>query len=132
MNKFLLGVIVGILLAPRPGKEVRDDIKDRSLEVIKKLKNIDSDELKKEITSKFVEMKNDVKDLDAQKAKELLMEKSLEVKEWFDDTIENIKDNEELKKSLINARDSFIGLSENALKKTLDFMESKNKEDKDA
>jgi len=70
-----VGFIVGILFAPKPGKELREDIKDKSEEFVKKSKEgvtgtIDkTKELVEKSRSKFEEVKGKGKDI-IEKSKE--------------------------------------------------------------
>ena len=75
IGKFLLGagigVGLGILFAPKSGKETRADLKKKMDELIEKAKNIDIEEVKETIEAKVNEIKEDLKNLD----KEIVAEK---------------------------------------------------------
>ena len=53
LSGLFLGFIAGILFAPKPGKEIRKDIKDKSEEFVKKSKEGVTDTIDK--TKEFVE-----------------------------------------------------------------------------
>ena len=53
LSGLFVGFIAGILFAPKPGKEIREDIKDKSEEFVKKSKEGVTDTIDK--TKEFVE-----------------------------------------------------------------------------
>ena len=88
-----VGFVLGILFAPKPGKEIRKDIKDKSEEFIKKSKEGATDtidktkELVEKSRSKFEEVKGKGKETiekskeKAEALKEIIMPKKEEKKE---------------------------------------------------
>ena len=68
LGKFLLGAGIGlglgILFAPKSGKETRADLKKKMDNLIEKAKNIDVEEVKATIEAKVTEIKEDLKNLD--------------------------------------------------------------------
>ncbi len=83
-GSFLLGAAAGIglgmLLAPKSGKETREDLKKSIDELIKKAKEIDIEEVKNTIIVKTKELETMIKDLDKETAKQMFLDKSNEVK----------------------------------------------------
>ena len=67
-GKFLLGagigVGLGILFAPKSGKETRQDLKEKMDDLVEKAKNIKAEDVKATIEAKVQEIKEDLKNLD--------------------------------------------------------------------
>ena len=82
--KFILGAGVGaalgVLFAPKSGKETRKALKIKLDELVEKLKGIDKEEIVAEIQDKIEEIKEELKALDKEKAIEIAKEKALEIK----------------------------------------------------
>ncbi len=75
-----LGVGLGLLFAPKSGKETRKDLAKAFDELVEKAKEIDVEEVKNAIVVKTRELENMIKDLDKETAKQLIVDKSREVK----------------------------------------------------
>ena len=73
LGKFLLGagigVGLGILFAPKSGKETRADLKKKMDDLIEKARNVDIEEVKVTIEKKVNEIKEDLKNLDKEMLK---------------------------------------------------------------
>ena len=65
-----LGLGLGMLLAPKSGKETRKDLMAKCNELLNKVKNLDADEVKENITEKVTELQNEIRALDKEKVKE--------------------------------------------------------------
>lgn len=83
-GKFLLGAGIGLglglLFAPKSGKETRKDLAKSFDDLVEKAKEIDIEEVKNAIIVKAKELENTIKDLDKETAKQLIIDKSKEVK----------------------------------------------------
>ena len=79
-GKFLVGVAIGagigILFAPKSGKETREDIKKKCDELIDKAKTLNAEDVKKAITKKANEIKKGLKELDKEKVLKVAKEKA--------------------------------------------------------
>lgn len=75
-----LGLGLGFLLAPKSGKETRQDLANMFNDLYEKAKDIDVEEVKNAIIVKTKELENTIKDLDKETAKQLIIDKSNEVK----------------------------------------------------
>lgn len=68
LGKFLLGagigVGLGILFAPKSGKETRQELKEKMDDLVEKAKNIKAEDVKATIEAKVQEIKEDLKKLD--------------------------------------------------------------------
>ena len=84
LGKFLLGAgigaTLGILFAPKPGKETRKDLKKKLDELVEKVKKIDKKELVAELQNKIEEIKEELANLDKEKVLEIAKDKALEIK----------------------------------------------------
>ena len=70
-GKFVLGATIGagigLLFAPKTGKETRAELKAKFDELVKKTKEIEVDEVKENILNKIEEIQEELKDLDKEK-----------------------------------------------------------------
>lgn len=92
LGKFLLGagigVGLGLLFAPKSGKETRADLKKKMDELIEKAKNIDVEEVKATIEAKVNEIKEDLKNLDKETVAEKIKEGTKKIKKKADDLVQ--------------------------------------------
>lgn len=75
-----IGLGLGLLFAPKSGKETREDLAKMISDLYEKAKQIDVEEVKNAIIVKTKELENTLKDLDKETAKQLIIDKSREVK----------------------------------------------------
>ena len=91
LGKFLLGagigVGLGILFAPKSGKETRQDLKNKCDDLLEKLKNIDIDDVKITIETKVNDLKEDIKNLDKETVVETVKEQAKKVKKKADELV---------------------------------------------
>lgn len=86
MGKFLVGAGIGAaitaLFTTEKGKEYQAKISSMCEEMIKKVRELDSDEVKTNIENKIADIKNELADLDKEKVKDKAkkMAKDIEVK----------------------------------------------------
>ena len=92
VGKFIAGAAIGaglgILFAPKSGKETRQDLKKKMDELIEKVKKIDSKEVKKKIEKKIEELKAELEDLDKEKALALAKKKAAQIKKKSEELVE--------------------------------------------
>ena len=120
-----LGAGLGILLAPKSGGETRKELNEKIHELLDKVKNIDSKELKNEFNDKINELKEEIKDLDKEKVLKIAKTKSESIKEKADNLVNLAKEkgNAILEKSATEVRENAISVT----KKVLDKLESAEK-----
>ncbi len=133
MGKFVLGSLigagVGMLLTPKKGKELREDLSKKINELLAKAKDIDVNEVKEEVTVKIAEIKDELKDLDKEKALGIAKEKSIDLKNKIEDLLALAK--EKGGPVLENAVKEVKKKAATVTKEVLKKLESNEKENKD-
>lgn len=82
-----IGVGLGMLLAPKSGKETRSDLKTKLDDLYKKVKKMDKDDVKKAFETKIEEIKNDLKNLDKETAMDAIKEQAQKIKNKAEDLV---------------------------------------------
>ena len=94
--KFLTGVGIGaglgILFAPKSGKETRQDLKTKLDEFVANLKDIDVNEVKDEFLNKVEEIKKELEDLNKEKVMKIAQEKAEALKQKVNELVELAKE----------------------------------------
>lgn len=122
-GKFLLGagvgVGIGMLFSKKNGKENREVLKKKVDELILKIKDVDSDELKNNIQSKVNEIMNEIQDLDKEKALKIAKKKAEQIKNKSEELVELVieKGTPVLEKSANMVREKAILVTKEILKK---------------
>lgn len=114
-----IGVGLGILFAPKSGKETRKVLKVKLDELTDQIKKIDVAEVKKEFSRKIEDIKMDLVDLDREKAIEIAAEKAAVIKEKAQDLFELAKEKGTpiLKKTANEVLENIIKISKDTQKK---------------
>ena len=96
LGKFVLGAAVGaglgILFAPRSGKETRKMLKDKMDDLVKKAKELDKEEVKEAVIAKINEIKEGIKNLDKETAIELAKKQGKKIRDKAEDLVEYVKE----------------------------------------
>ncbi len=126
-GKFFLGAAIGaalgVLFAPKSGKETRAALKKKAEELIEKAKEIDVLEVRDTISEKTAALIEEIKDLDKEKVLKIAKKKAEDLKKHAGELVEYTK-----KKATPIVEDAAEALREKAIeatKKVLDKLESK-------
>lgn len=121
------GAGLGILFAPKSGKENREELKKKMEELLDKVKNINSDDIKKNFNKKIKEIEKDIKSLDKEQVIEIAKKKSEEIKIKVNDLVSFAKEkgDESLEKATKELKEKAINVTKDVLNK---LENSNNKE----
>ena len=123
LGKFLLGAGVGVglgmLFTKKTGKENRDALKRKVDELVVKVKNFDSNEVKETVQKKIDEIMNDISELDKEKALKIAKKKAEEIKVKAEDLVEYVieKGTPVLEKSAALVKEKAIVVTKEILNK---------------
>lgn len=132
LGKFVLGAAVGvgigILVAPKSGKETRAELKAKFQELVEKVKNIDIKEVKDNFLKKIDEIKAELADLDKEKVLKIAKEKASIIKAKLDELLEEAKEKATpvIQKTVSDLRKKTISVLESTVEK-LEAQEKKVK-----
>ncbi len=88
-GKFVCGALVGaglgVLFAPKSGKETRKDLKKKLDKVVEDVKNIDPEDVKDSIIKKVNELEKELKELDKEKALKIAKAKAVKIQKKVDE-----------------------------------------------
>ena len=95
-GKFVIGAGIGaglgLLFAPKTGKEMRKELKIKIDDLIAKAKDLDMDEVSESISQKIVELKADIKELDKEKVLKFAKEKGEIIKNKANELVDIAKE----------------------------------------
>lgn len=135
MGKFVLGSMIGaglgMLLTPKKGSELREDLSKKINELLKKAKDIDVNEVKEEVTVKIAEIKDELKDLDKEKALGIAKEKSVDLKNKIEELLNLAKEKGTpvLENAVKEVKKKAASVTKEVLKKLEDNEKSKTVKD---
>lgn len=95
-GKFLVGLGVGaglgVLFAPKNGKETRDEVRKYIEDFVDSLKEVDVNEVKDEFLNKIEDIRNELDDLDKEKVLKIAEKKGMKLKKKTDELVELAKE----------------------------------------
>ena len=83
-----IGLGLGFLFAPKSGEATRKELKEKLEEMLNRVKNMDSEEVKNQIETKVNSIKSDLENLDKEKVLEAAKKKAKELQEKASDLVE--------------------------------------------
>lgn len=87
-----VGTTLGILYAPKSGKETRKELKTMIDDMMQSIKSIDIDEEKEKFENKIKELEEDLMDLDAEEVMDMAKKKIRKIKRKANELIEFAKE----------------------------------------
>lgn len=114
-----LGAGLGVLFAPKEGKETRRELKEKMDDLLKKAKETDKEEVKENIENKINEIKAELKDLDKEKVKKIAKEKAKDIQKKAEDLVKYAKEKGTpvLENAANSVREKAIEVTKNVLNK---------------
>ncbi len=122
-GKFILGAAIGaaigMLFAPKSGKENRKVVKNKLDELVKYVQELDKDELKNNFNKKIEDIKNELADLDKEKAIKIAQEKAKKLGQKAEELYKLAKEKGTpvLEKTAKSVLEKVNELTKNAIKK---------------
>lgn len=122
-GKFVLGATIGagigLLFAPKTGKETRAELKAKFDELVKKTKEIEVDEVKENILNKIEEIQEELKDLDKEKVLKLAKSKAKDIEKKSEELVKMAMDSAKpkLEQMATEAKKSTVKTLKNVISK---------------
>ncbi len=126
VSNLLLGVAIGaslgILFAPKKGKETRRELKEKMLELVSDAKELSINDVSNLIEEKITEIRHDLNDLDKEKVLSIAKEKSNMIKDKCQELVDMAidKGTPVLKNAAVEVRDKTIDVMHDMIKKLED------------
>ena len=123
LGKLMLGIGIGVgagmLLAPKKGEELRQDLKKKIDELIEKAKQIDVKEVSDNFAKKINEFKREIEDLDREKVLAIAKEKGEALKIKANELVDLAKEKGTpiLEKTAADVRSKAISVTKEVLRK---------------
>ena len=88
----LLGAGLGVLFAPRSGKDTRKILKEKMDDLVKKAKELDKEDVKEAIESKINGLKEAITNLDKETVLEVAKKQGKKIREMAEELVEYVVD----------------------------------------
>ena len=128
-----IGASLGILFAPKKGKELRVELKEKMLDLVNRAKELSLNDISEIVEDKIDEIRHDLNDLSKEKVLNIAKEKSNEIKDKCQDLVDLAVDKGTpvLKNAAIEVRDKTVDVMKDMIKK-LENVNLEDKKDNDA
>ena len=125
-----IGASLGILFAPKKGKETRVELKEKMVDLISRAKELSLNDVSEMVEDKITEIRHDLNDLDKEKVLNIAKEKSEEIKDKCQDLVDLAidKGTPVLKNAAVEVRDKTVDVMKDMIKK-LENVELNTKKD---
>ena len=123
-----IGASLGILFAPKKGKETRVQLKEKMLDLVSRAKELSLNDISSMVEEKITEIRHDLNDLDKEKVLGIAKEKSNQIKDKCQDLVDLAidKGTPVLKNAAVEVRDKTVDVMKDMIKK-LEDIEINNK-----
>lgn len=112
LGKFIfglgIGAIAGLLLAPKKGSELREDIKNESLKAYDNLKNMTKEDVEAMLGQTIETVKKTVDEFDADAFKKTTQEKLQKLEEQLEEFANKVKENDQY----LQVKESIVDLTQ--------------------
>ncbi len=114
-----IGASLGILFAPKKGKETRVELKEKMLDLVNRSKELSLNDISTMVEDKINEIRHDLNDLDKEKVLSIAKEKSTEIKDKCQDLVNLAIDKGQpvLKNAAVEVRDKTVDVMKGKIKK---------------
>lgn len=133
IGKFLagaaIGVGLGVLFAPKAGSETRKELKEKIDELVKKVKEIDVEEVKADFLKKIDDIKEELADLDKEKVVAIAKDRAEVIGKKLDELVKEAKEKATpvVQKTVEDLRIKTISVLKDTVKKLEETNEPKEK-----